>query len=75
MGVAEGLCWLTNGGPLSLLVHGGVIVVLGVVLLGSSFVPLSSWVAVVLVFFSRLSSCGVHLMMMNNDQCHCLSFG
>jgi len=31
MGVGEGLCWLTKGGPLSPLVHGGVIVVLGVV--------------------------------------------
>jgi len=67
MGVGEGLCWLTNGGPLSLLVHGGVVVVLGVISLALSFAPSSSWVAVVLVFFSHLSLCGVHLMTMNNN--------
>ena len=75
MGVGEGLCWLTNGGPLLPLVHGGVVVVLGVVSLVLSFAPSSSWVAVALLLFSRLSSCGVCLMTMNNNISCCSSFG
>ena len=62
MGMGEGMCWLTNGGPLLALVGGGV-VVLGVVLLASSFGPSSSQVAVALLLFSCPSSCGVLLMM------------
>jgi len=75
MVVGEGLCWLTNGGPLSPLVHGGVVVVLGVISLVLSFAPLSSWVAVALLLLSCPSSSGVHSMMMNNDISHCLLFG
>ena len=75
MGVGEGLCWLTNGGPLLPLVHGGVIIVLGVVSLVSLFAPSSSWVTIALLLFSHPSSCGVRPMMMNNDISCCSSFG
>jgi len=68
-------CWLTNGGPLSLLVHGGVIIVLGVILFASSFASSSSWVAVALLLFSRPLSCSICLMTTNNDRCHCSLFG